>query len=96
MKHISIVLAVPLLMSACGDHAQPGSSLAARFAAAEAVGKMRSVDPVEVRDEPVFDGDIANVSTVFNGGACQVELVKRMDANKYGWVAKAITCDKTT
>jgi hypothetical protein len=90
-----MILSIPALLSACGEHAAPGSSLAARFAAAEFVGKAYNVDPVRVNDEPVISGDIANVVTVFNGGMCKLELEKKVDANQYGWLAKKIACDKS-
>ncbi|MGB8419664.1 hypothetical protein [Paraburkholderia sp.] len=95
MKLTLIVLAVATLLSACGEHAEPGSSLAARFAAAEFVGKAYNVDPVRVNDEPVISGDTANVTTVFNGGMCKLELVKKVDANPYGWLARKVACDKS-
>ncbi|ABO59754.1 hypothetical protein LA345_40560 (plasmid) [Burkholderia vietnamiensis] len=95
MKRFSMVLIVPVLLSACGEHAQPGSSLAARYAAAEFVGKTYNVDPVRVKDEPVIVGDTANVITEFDGGTCRLELGKQVDANQYGWLAKKIACDKT-
>ncbi|MDR5799033.1 MULTISPECIES: hypothetical protein [Caballeronia] len=95
MKRLSMVLIVPVLLSACGEHAQPGSSLAARYAAAEFVGKAYNVDPVRVKDEPVIVGETANVTTEFDGGTCKLVLVKQVDADQYGWLAKKIACNKT-
>lgn len=95
MKILLTVLIATALLSACGEHAQPGSPLAARFAAAEFVGKAYNVDPVRVRDEPVILGDTANVNAEFDGGTCKLELVKKVDANRYGWLAKKVACDRT-
>ncbi|ALS68445.1 hypothetical protein AT395_24850 (plasmid) [Pandoraea apista] len=91
----TVYLAASALLSACGEHAQPGSLLAARFAAAEAVGKAYKIDPVHVNEEPEVVGEVAHVKTTFSGGACTVELVKRALANRHGWLAKTITCDKS-
>ncbi|MFP3637843.1 hypothetical protein [Paraburkholderia sp. SIMBA_054] len=91
-----VSFAIPALLSACGEHAQPGSSLAARFAAAEVVGKAYEVDPVRVNAEPVISGETANVVAEFKGGTCNVELGRSESAEPYGWLAKRIACVKTT
>jgi hypothetical protein len=91
MKRYLLFVSVAALLSACGEHAEPGSSLAARFMVAEFVGKSYHVDLVHVDEEPVVVGDTAKVTAVFQGGACRLELAKKLDANQYGWLAKTIS-----
>ena len=96
LSKIILMILVALALSACGDKAEPGTSLAARFMAAEFVGKLYDVEPVSVTDEPVVNGDTAKVTTIFKDKACIVGLVKHPTANKYGWVAESIQCGKVT
>jgi hypothetical protein len=77
-----MLLATPALLTACGEHAKPGSPLAARFAAAESVGKIYNVDPVRVNDEPVISGGAAGVVTAFVCGTCKLDLVKNQCSSR--------------
>lgn len=91
MKPLFAVL-VLIALSACGERAEPGTPLAARFMAAEYVGKLYAVDPVHVKQEPVVDGETAKVTALFQNKACDLTLTKNMTANQYGWVTSTIDC----
>ncbi len=88
------IAAIVFVCAACGDRAKPGTALAARFMAAEAVGKMFDVEPVWVKKDPVVNGDMAKVVATFKDQECDLELAKSMTANQYGWVMKSIQCGK--
>jgi hypothetical protein len=92
MRNILIIGLVSLL-AACGERAEPGTALAARFMAAEYVGKHNRIDPVYVREEPVINGDTATVETVFGTNkGCRVELIRAPLEKEYGWLVKAMVC----
>jgi hypothetical protein len=92
MRNILIIGLVSLL-TACGERAEPGTPLAARFLAAKFVGEAHMADPVVVRDEPVINGDTATVKTEFGKNkGCTVELVRSDSEKEYGWLVKAIAC----
>lgn len=92
MRNILIV-GVVFLLAACGERAEPGTSLAARFLAAKYVGELHNVEPVFVHDDPVVKGDTATVKTTFGASkGCTVELVRSNSEKEYGWLVKAIAC----
>lgn len=92
MIRFFMMLAVPALLAACGEHAPAGSPLAARFAGAEFVGKAYDVDPVRVNDDPIISGDTAKVGAEFLHGVCKLDLVRKVDANQYGWLVTKVVC----
>lgn len=72
---------------------EPGSALAARFLAAEYVGKANSADPVRVNQAPSLQADHATVITAFGlGQECTVRLVRSDTEIKYGWLVESMAC----
>ena len=73
--------------------AEPGSALAARFLAAEYVGKAQRVDPVRVDKAPRMHGDRATVITAFGAGnECAVRMVQASSEKRYGWLVESMAC----
>lgn len=92
---LAAAAASTMVLTACGEKSEPGTALAARFMAAEAVSQMYEAERVWVKDEPVVNGDTANVTATFRDQTCILDLVKHSTANKYGWVMKSIRCGKS-
>lgn len=73
--------------------AEPGSALAARFLAAEYVGKVHRTDPVRVDQAPSIQADRATVMTVLGAGkGCMVRMVRSNSDRKYGWLVESMAC----
>lgn len=72
---------------------EAGSALAARFLAAEYVGKANSADPVRVDQAPSIQADRATVITAFGmRQECRVRLVRSDTEIKYGWLVESMAC----
>jgi hypothetical protein len=75
--------------------AEPGSALAARFLAAEYVGKALSADPVRVDQAPSIQADRATVIAVVGvGKECTVRMIRSNVERKYGWLVESLSCDQ--
>lgn len=73
--------------------AEPGSALAARFLAAEYVGKAHRADPVRVDQAPSIQADRATVITAFGiSEKCTVRMVRSSSDEKYGWIVENMAC----
>lgn len=71
----------------------PGSALAARFLAAEHVGKASSADPVRVDQAPTIQAGRATVITAFGlGQECTVRMVQSDTEKRYGWLVESMAC----
>lgn len=88
------ILMLALIVVGCGETAEPGSALAARYMAAEYVGKQFQVDPVHIAEEPIVAGDSAIVIATYRDQQCKLELVKTQLVNQYGWLTKTMNCGK--
>ena len=89
------VFILALMVAGCGETAEPGSALAARYMAAEYVGKQFQVDPVHITEEPIVAGDSAIVVATYRDQQCKLELVKTPLVNQYGWLTKTMNCGKS-
>lgn len=73
--------------------AEPGSALAARFLAAEYVGKLHNADPVRVDQPPTIEADHATVITNFGvSKKCTVRMVRSNLEKKHGWLVESLAC----
>lgn len=89
------ILMLALMAVGCGESAEPGTALAARYMAAEYVGKQLRVDPVYIAEEPIVAGDSAIVTATYRDQQCKLELVKTPLVNQYGWLTKTMNCGKS-
>lgn len=89
------VFILALMTVGCGESAEPGTALAARYMAAEYVGKQFRVDPVYIAEEPIVAGDNAIVTATYHDQQCKLELVKTPLVNQYGWLTKTMNCGKS-
>lgn len=92
MKKFALIFAVVSFLSGCGERAAPGTAPAARFMAAEFVGKMFNIESVVVNQDPVVEGNAARVVTTDKQRTCNLVLVKTDNEKKYGWLVDSIKC----
>lgn len=93
-KTTAAAILLALIVAGCGESVEPGSALAARYMAAEYVGKQFQVEPVHIAEDPIVAGDSAIVIATFRDQQCKLDLIKAPFFNQYGWVTKTMNCGK--